>query len=1312
MTHDSAPRFAFLSTNAARRGLLWSSLAAALAWALWLAWAGSRGTRATDGVRTWSDAGAAGARAAVWGEPEELALPLPPGRRLLSAAPSPDGAWLALALADEQGSGDLYLAPLDPVSGFVRDTPRALTALNTSAHEEAPAWTKAGLCFASNRAGGAGGLDLWQARKGRASWEDVHALAALNSPFDDTDPAPSYDGGECVFASNRPREPEGVAADYDLWYARSLTQPDACLRLDALSTAADERDVVLGGDARSLWFASARGGDYELYRARYAAGAWSEAEHVRALGSAAAERGPRPQRGGFALCYTQHADGAAERWMRAESIELWQVPRGVTWFDLAVLASLLACSLLAWLGRRGGAFDTLYRWGVVSIAAHLALLWWLQFVVLEGRELAPAPADDAIEIRLLDEPAFEIEPPSEPDAATDAATDATMAAADSAAPAPLARPEPTSTDALAAAAAVADTPIEAALEPLPTQRRPAASGEAQNPRTASAESSAAAAPLALLTPTAVAEEDPRPSASASAARARGTSSAADAALLRDVASALPRPQRGVDEPAEAWLATPSLAPLAARAAASALATAAPLDRHAAPAEDLDAPELALEAPTVAGLEAPTAAHRDANSRRMSLDTPAFELRDEPPAHGLALERPSSGADAGAGSADGTNDAGEANAGAAAPTTTTRPQRPGGTTLVRRESGLARLEQAPAPALLAPSTEPAAAANSAPARASGSFAQRAPSVGAATADAQPPAGGLAALARPAAPSSAARGGPASDAAELAAAAPRHAARAAASAAASGGDDSQQDITSQRLAGSASGAQPALLPPALPSLAVASSDSTARLPRRGGGAATTRASSLEPDASRGALLDAPQAGPLRPAALDAATNLGSGGDALDAAARPERGLGRERVASAAPSGPRSAEPSHSAGAAPSAPGLALPDASPPRAASIERPTSDRLAATPYRTRFGDAKRTALAEGGGNARTEQAVERGLAYLASVQRPSGLWGAGGELDAKYGDIRVGKTGLCLLAYLGAGHTPQSNTAHSAVVTRALDALLALQDEASGQFGDTEAYGHGIATYALAETYALTQDARLEASLSRAVARILAAQQHAEDPALDGGWSYYYADTERRYDRWPRAAITAWQVMALESARLGGIAVPDAAFESATAFMRGTFDAAGGYFRYNHDPARTSSAWPTLPASTPAALFTLSLGGQSLDAPQLDGAWQYVLARAPRRYAWEGEDAFVQRGAGNVYYWYYATLACFRRGGDTWQRWNVALQQTLLPAQARDGSWQPIDPYAEYARDDASDKSYTTATCVLCLEVYYRYFTPLLKLR
>ena len=75
--------------------------------------------------------------------------------------------------------------------------------------------------------------------------------------------------------------------------------------------------------------------------------------------------------------------------------------------------------------------------------------------------------------------------------------------------------------------------------------------------------------------------------------------------------------------------------------------------------------------------------------------------------------------------------------------------------------------------------------------------------------------------------------------------------------------------------------------------------------------------------------------------------------------------------------------------------------------------------------------------------------------------------------------------------------------------------------------------TYALGECYALTGDERLRRPLERAVKQILRHQKHGSDPRFHGGWSYYYPD-DRTYDRWARVSVTAWQVTALESGRLG----------------------------------------------------------------------------------------------------------------------------------------------------------------------------------
>lgn len=372
--------------------------------------------------------------------------------------------------------------------------------------------------------------------------------------------------------------------------------------------------------------------------------------------------------------------------------------------------------------------------------------------------------------------------------------------------------------------------------------------------------------------------------------------------------------------------------------------------------------------------------------------------------------------------------------------------------------------------------------------------------------------------------------------------------------------------------------------------------------------------------------------------------------------------------------------------------------------------RLDDTPYRTRFGPEREVALAEHGGGADTELAVARGLAYLASAQNPGGSWGDPHHRDEKYRQVSIGKTGLCLLAFLGAGHTSHSGE-HTGVTGKAIEFLLDSQKDDSGHFGEGCSYGHGIATYALAECYALTRDERLRAPLERAVQHILANQFEAGDERREGGWSYYYHDGAI-FDRWPRASITSWQVMALESARLGGIEVPDASFESARRFLLRSWDPRLGAFRYSHDPERLGSGYPTLPGSTPAALFALGLLGEDVGSTPFDDARRYLLDRAPSGFRYRGDDAFVMRAVGNVYFWYYGSLALFRLGGEEWERWNLALKETLLPSQEEDGSWPTLDVYARYAGDGEVDRSYTTAMCVLSLEVYYRYFTPLLQVK
>ncbi len=461
--------------------------------------------------------------------------------------------------------------------------------------------------------------------------------------------------------------------------------------------------------------------------------------------------------------------------------------------------------------------------------------------------------------------------------------------------------------------------------------------------------------------------------------------------------------------------------------------------------------------------------------------------------------------------------------------------------------------------------------------------------------------------------------------------------------------------------------------------------------------------------------------------ASAQPGASGPAPAALPTPElsaaAGLDRPRASGAAElrRPDRSARAATPEGPRPGFTPLLLPEVPAPSSALALAPaeTGDNWERTPYQSRGGAQKIEALATYGGSEATEAAVQAGLAYLARKQSGNGFWGSAGDEHNKYRHVVIGKSGLSLLAFLGAGHTQVSNTEYSGVVGKAIAFLTAVQDPASGHFGNSGAYSHAIATYALGECLALTGDERLRAPLEQAVQHILKHQQRSDDPRLHGGWGYYFPDGRMRtqdgdqIDSWPRASVTAWQVMALESAQLGGLEIPAQAFDDASSFLRGCWDARRGGYRYSHDPERLSGPYQILPGSTPASLFALSLLGEDIGGSDYRPARNFVTSRMPTGYRYRDTNRFVNRAEGNLYFWYYGTLALFRLGGRPWEAWNEAMKATLLPAQEEDGSWRPISIYAtDYAQDSDDDRSYTTAMCVLSLEVYYRYFTPLLQVK
>jgi hypothetical protein len=376
-----------------------------------------------------------------------------------------------------------------------------------------------------------------------------------------------------------------------------------------------------------------------------------------------------------------------------------------------------------------------------------------------------------------------------------------------------------------------------------------------------------------------------------------------------------------------------------------------------------------------------------------------------------------------------------------------------------------------------------------------------------------------------------------------------------------------------------------------------------------------------------------------------------------------------------------------------------------------------------RSAGARQRGLLAFGGTTRTETAVENGLAWLAAHQAQSGIWDrfrfpkqcppgdrcAGVARERREEDLDAGITGLCLLAFLGAGHVDGAGR-YGGTVASAVDALLACQ-QASGGFYRVEtsaSYNDALATLALAEYYALTGRQDVREPLERAVKHLASTQQ-----AL-GGWDYVpHADSGRN-----DTSITAWVVQALHACAASGIEVPsEVMIKAALHFSRAAepdgrvrYADAGDGYALDRD---LRPVYQYSPALTAAGMTCEQLLGWRLAGPLVLRQRSRLLAELP------SEERFVQRDASrrqSMYYWYYGTLGMFQRGGDDWSKWNGRLRDAILPLQDRSearggerrhqyGSWPPYGSGWGMA-GLIGGRVYSTAIGVLTMEVYYRH-TP-----
>ncbi len=333
----------------------------------------------------------------------------------------------------------------------------------------------------------------------------------------------------------------------------------------------------------------------------------------------------------------------------------------------------------------------------------------------------------------------------------------------------------------------------------------------------------------------------------------------------------------------------------------------------------------------------------------------------------------------------------------------------------------------------------------------------------------------------------------------------------------------------------------------------------------------------------------------------------------------------------------------------------------------------------------KKMLLQAYGGGASTEAAVAMALDWLSRQQGKDGLWSLQGPYDdGGSQENRLAASAMSLMAFQGAGNTVRDGPYRSAVA-RGWKALLGKQrPEGFFEVGKTPThhalYSHAQVTIALCELYGMTRDEAFAEPAARAVKYAVEAQ------GANGAWRY---EPGKDGDM----SVTGWYVVALQSAQMAGMKVPQSTFDSINSFLELVATDKGTRYGYRRDNMAKQAGPVTASVSAEGLLCRQYLGWAQKD-PRLVEGLELLVAENPLDF--EKDKDF--------YAWYYITQVAHHAEGDVWTRWNDRLRDVLPASQvakgAEKGSWDPsLDKWGHIG-----GRLYATCFCTFMLEVYYRH--------
>ncbi len=306
-----------------------------------------------------------------------------------------------------------------------------------------------------------------------------------------------------------------------------------------------------------------------------------------------------------------------------------------------------------------------------------------------------------------------------------------------------------------------------------------------------------------------------------------------------------------------------------------------------------------------------------------------------------------------------------------------------------------------------------------------------------------------------------------------------------------------------------------------------------------------------------------------------------------------------------------------------------------------------------------------------TQQAIDRGLEYLARSQSREGAWRNQGYM----GQYPVAMTALAGVALLSNGNTTTQGK-YAPQVSRAVNFLLGCSDPANGLISRLEEesrsmYGHGFSMLFLGELYGMEEDVAKQARIRQVLQR--AVELTGRSQSRDGGWLY------TPHSGGDEGSVTITQLQGLRACRNAGVAVPRETIRNALGYLEKSAMPDGGIsYRADRQP-------PSRPPITAAAVACWYNAGD-YDNPLAKKALEYIKTNV-------GRGSSQNNTWGHYFYaHFYMAQVMWLSGPKEWEWYFPSMRDRLLATQSSDGSWE----------GDGVGKTYGTAIALVILQMPY----------